>query len=294
MGDLVIAVGNPFGLGHTVTSGIVSALGRTGLGIEGYEDFIQTDASINPENSGGALIDWQGELVGINTAIMGPSGGNVGIGFAIPVDMIKVLMQQLVEHGEVQRGHLGVYVQDVTQQLKEALDLESVDGALISKVAENSPAASAGLKDGDVVVALDGKPVTTSSDLRNRIGLMRPEKEVEITYIRDGERHSTMVALDESGAVTTVNGNWQHEALPGAWLAPVPDDAPEDGVQVVKVEPGTPVARAGVRQGDLIDRIDRREVSDLDSAREALDDADESVLLRIIRGRSAGFLVVSR
>lgn len=294
VGDLVIAVGNPFGLGHTVTSGIVSALGRTGLGIEGYEDFIQTDASINPGNSGGALLDWQGKLVGINTAIMGPSGGNVGIGFAIPVDMIKGLMDQLIEHGEVQRGHLGVYIQDVTQELKEALDLESADGALISKVIEDSPADRAGLQDGDVVVALGGEPVTSSSDLRNRVGLMRPEQEVEVTYIRDGERHVTQVALDERGTVTAGNGSWEHEALPGAWLAPIPEDAPVDGVQVEKVEPGTAAARAGLRGGDLIDMIDRQDIADAESARDVLDDAGDRVLLRIVRGQGAIFLVVSR
>ena len=173
VGDFVIAIGNPFGLGQTVTSGIVSALGRSGINVEGYEDFIQTDASINPGNSGGALVNLHGELVGINTAIIGPSGGNVGIGFAVPVNIATAVMGQLAEHGEMQRGRIGVLIQDLTSDLAEALNLDIERGAVVSRVESGSPAEDAGLQAGDVIVAVDGTKVESSRDLRNAIGLVR-------------------------------------------------------------------------------------------------------------------------
>jgi S1-C subfamily serine protease len=171
--DFVIAIGNPFGLGQTVTSGIVSALGRTGLGIENYESFIQTDASINPGNSGGALINLRGELIGINTAIVGPSGGNVGIGFAVPINMAQGVTRQLIAHGEVKRGRLGVQVDDLTPDIAEALRHRCARRAVISRVEPGSPARKAGLRPGDVIIAIDDAAVLNSSDLRNRIGLTR-------------------------------------------------------------------------------------------------------------------------
>jgi Do/DeqQ family serine protease len=186
VGDFVVAIGNPFGLGQTVTSGIVSALGRTGLGIEGYEDFIQTDASINPGNSGGALVNLRGELIGINTAILAPGGGNVGIGFAIPVNMVAQLIEQLVKYGEVRRGQLGVTVQDLTPQLSQAFGISNNQGAVIAQVMPNSAAASAGLKAGDVVVALNDKPVRNSGALRNAIGLLPAGEQMKLDILRDG------------------------------------------------------------------------------------------------------------
>jgi Do/DeqQ family serine protease len=199
VGDFVIAIGNPFGLGQTVTSGIVSALGRTGLGIESYENFIQTDASINPGNSGGALINLRGELVGINTAIVGPSGGNVGIGFAVPINMAHGVMQQLIAHGEVKRGRLGVQVDDLTPDIAEALHIEASGGAVISKVEPGSPARKAGLRPGDVIIAIDDAPVQNSSDLRNRVGLTPVGQTVRLTILRSGNQQTVDVKIESAG-----------------------------------------------------------------------------------------------
>ncbi|AWU94683.1 Do family serine endopeptidase [Azospirillum ramasamyi] len=193
VGDFVVAIGNPFGLGQTVTSGIVSALGRSGLKIEGYEDFIQTDASINPGNSGGALVNFQGELIGINTAIIGPAGGSVGIGFAVPVSIVRSVMEQLREYGEVRRGRLGVAIQDLTPDLAESLNLQGDEGALIAKIERGSPADSGGLRSGDVVVAVDGRPIRSATDFRNRIGLMRVGTPVQLTVVRNGGQKSVTV-----------------------------------------------------------------------------------------------------
>lgn len=192
VGDFVVAIGNPFGLGQTVTSGIVSAMGRSGLGIEEYEDFIQTDASINPGNSGGALVNLRGELVGINTAIIGPAGGNVGIGFAIPANMAKQMMQQLVKYGEVRRGSLGVAVQTLTPELADALGVKTRRGAVISRVLRDSPAARAGIEPGDVVTALDGRRVREAESLINLIGL----KPVGTTVRLSIARASKQIELD--------------------------------------------------------------------------------------------------
>jgi serine protease DegQ len=188
VGDFVVAIGNPFGLGQTVTSGIISALGRSGLKIEGYEDFIQTDASINPGNSGGALVSFGGELLGINTAIIGPAGGSVGIGFAVPSTIAKAVMSQLVEYGEVRRGRLGVAIQELTPDIAESLNLASDEGALIAKVESGGPADRAGLRAGDVVTAADGRPVRSGADLRNQIGLVRLGSAVKLDVLRGGRQ----------------------------------------------------------------------------------------------------------
>lgn len=196
VGDFVIAIGNPFGLNQTVTSGIVSALGRNDVGIEGYEDFIQTDASINPGNSGGALINLRGELVGINTAIIGPSGGNVGIGFAIPVNMIASIQQQLIRYGEVRRGRLGVYIQDLSPELVAALGLANVSGgAVVSQVISGSPAERSGVRPGDVITGVNEASVRNVADLRNDIGLYRPGERVRLELLRDGQRLSVNAVL---------------------------------------------------------------------------------------------------
>jgi Do/DeqQ family serine protease len=195
VGDFVLAIGNPFGLGQTVTSGIVSALGRSGLGIEGYEDFIQTDASINPGNSGGALVDLRGRLVGINTAILAPGGGNIGIGFAVPINMARAVMEQIVKYGEVKRGRIGVAIQELTPEIASALGTRRVEGAVIARVEPRSPAERAGLKAGDLVVAVDGTPVRSMAQLRNRIGLT-----LTLTVERKGETRSLNAKVEVAEA----------------------------------------------------------------------------------------------
>jgi Do/DeqQ family serine protease len=196
VGDFVVAIGNPFGLGQTVTSGIVSALGRSGLGIEGYEDFIQTDASINPGNSGGALVDLRGNLVGINTAILAPGGGNIGIGFAVPINMARRVMDQLIRYGEVKRGRIGVTIQDLTPDLAQAMNTPRTNGAVIARVEPGSSADHAGLKTGDLVVAANGVPVHSGTQLRNTIGLSRIGDEVNLTIDRGGSEKALAVKVE--------------------------------------------------------------------------------------------------
>jgi serine protease Do len=186
VGDFVVAIGNPFGLGQTVTSGIVSALGRSGLGIEGYEDFIQTDASINPGNSGGALVNLHGELVGINTAILAPSGGNVGIGFAVPINMARRVLDQIVQYGEVHRGRVGISTQDLTPELAAGFRTKSTEGAIVAEVLPKSPAEQAGLRRGDLVIAADGVPIRGATQLRNKIGLTPVGQRIELIVERNG------------------------------------------------------------------------------------------------------------
>jgi Do/DeqQ family serine protease len=195
VGDYALAVGNPFGLGQTVTSGIVSALGRTGLGIEGYEDFIQTDAPINPGNSGGALVDLHGELIGINTAILGPSGGNVGIGFAVPANIAKKIMADLIKNGDVKRGQIGVQTQDLTPDVASSLNLERSDGALITTVANNSPAANAGVQPGDLVVSVDDEPIHTIADLRRKLDFAHDGDFLNLGLVREGKPITVKVRI---------------------------------------------------------------------------------------------------
>jgi serine protease Do len=200
VGDFVLAIGNPFGLGQTVTSGIVSALGRSGLGIEGYEDFIQTDASINPGNSGGPLVDLQGRVVGINTAILAPGGGNIGIGFAVPINMARQVMDQLINYGEIKRGRIGVAIQDLTPDLAQALGTRRTQGAVIARVEPGSPAERAGLRPNDLIVAINGAPMRSGSELRNRVGLSRIGDEVELTVERGGVERNVTVRVERATA----------------------------------------------------------------------------------------------
>ncbi|HEY0523350.1 MAG TPA: Do family serine endopeptidase [Stellaceae bacterium] len=197
VGDFVLAIGNPFGLGQTVTSGIVSALGRSGLGIEGYEDFIQTDASINPGNSGGALVDLTGRLVGINTAILAPGGGNIGIGFAVPINMVKLVMEQLIRYGEVKRGRIGVAIQELTPEVAQALGTARTEGALIAQVAPGSSAERGGLRSGDIITAVNDVPIRSATQLRNRIGLTRVNETLGLTVERKGQTRTVAVRIDQ-------------------------------------------------------------------------------------------------
>ena len=197
VGDFVLAIGNPFGLGQTVTSGIVSALGRSGLGIEGYEDFIQTDASINPGNSGGALVDLRGRLIGINTAILAPGGGNIGIGFAVPINMARQVMDQLIRYGEVKRGRIGIAIQELTPELAQAMGINRTEGALIARVEPGSSAERAGIRPGDIVLAVDGVAVRSATQLRNRIGLTRVGETVEMLVERRGQQQTIRTRIDQ-------------------------------------------------------------------------------------------------
>lgn len=295
VGDFVIAIGNPFGLAQTVTSGIVSALGRSGLGIEGYENFIQTDASINPGNSGGPLVDLDGRLVGINTAIVGPSGGNVGIGFAIPSNMVRHVMDQLLEYGSVKRGQLGVGVQDLTPELAKAMHLEATEGAVISQVMKGSAAEQAGLKVGDVVVSVDGKAVTGAADLRNTIGLLRVGTEVRLGIVRDGKPMSVTATVAKPKQEEVKAGKIA-ERLSGAELGTIGSGHPlfgeVEGVEVLRVEKGSPAWFAGLREGDIIVSVNREPVRNLEELRAAVKASKSELLLNVRRGDSALFIVI--
>lgn len=295
VGDFVVAIGNPFGLGQTATSGIVSALGRSGLGIEAYEDFIQTDASINPGNSGGALVDLNGRLVGINTAILGPSGGNIGIGFAIPVNMIRQIMSQLIEHGEVRRGQLGIVIQDLNPELAKAFGLERQrGGAVISRVESGSAAAQAGLKAGDIIVEVNGQKIQNSSDVRNVVGLQRIGQQVNMTVIRDGKRRSIKAVIAEP-KLTVFQGGELHPQLKGAKLGAADVVLKQQGISglvVTDIEPNSPAAASGLRKGDIITSINQQPISNFDEAKQAVKSGGQGVLLNIQRGDVALFMVL--
>jgi serine protease DegQ len=296
VGDFVVAVGNPFGLGQTVTSGIVSALGRGGLNIEGYEDFIQTDAPINPGNSGGALLTLDGRLIGINTAILAPAGGNVGIGFAVPINMARAVMEQLIEYGEVQRGRLGVTIQDLTPDLAEALRLPGNLGAVVASVERNSPAEQAGLKPGDVVTAVNGRPIYDSADLRNAIGLMRVGSDVELSVLRGGSEMVLVARLSEEGRVSTRQQAAVNPVLAGAEFKEVRPGMEGyglvEGVAVADVLPGSPAAQVGLRPGDIIMAVNRKPVSSVDELVRAIEDAGAVVALNLLRNGAELFVVV--
>lgn len=291
VGDGVVAIGNPFGLGQTVTSGIISALGRSGLGIEGYEDFIQTDASINPGNSGGALVDHSGKLIGINTAILGPSGGNVGIGFAIPARMAQSLMQQIVEFGAVQRGQLGVSVQNLNDELARALNAKTRKGAVIAQVESGSAADKAGLRSGDIVIAVNRREIDDAADMRNAIGLVRAGEQLKLDILRDGKRQQLVATIATPDNIEAAKLS---ELLGGATLGePEPGDSRYGyGIYVKRVESGSPAARAGLRPGDVITSVNRRDVRDLDDFRKAAALSRDELLLNIRRGNRAFFLML--
>jgi len=291
VGDFVVAVGNPFGLGQTVTSGIVSALGRSGLrGLE-YQNFIQTDASINPGNSGGALINLRGELVGINTAIFTPSGGNVGIGFAIPASTAEYVMNQLVRYGEVRRGSLGVDVQDFTQELREALDAGDRDGVVVTRVEEDSAADEAGLKPGDVVLALDERVIDSVQTLRNIEGLMAVGREIVVDYWRDGRERRVELAVFEN-LDARIAGQRLDERLDGVVLVRVPERARAVGVLVEDVRRSTRAWESGLRPGDLIVAVGRDPVRDLAALRKAFPIEGDEELAFEIRRRGRAYLAV--
>jgi len=296
VGDFVVAIGNPFGLGQTVTSGIVSALGRSGLGIEGYENFIQTDASINPGNSGGALVNLRGELVGINTAIFSPGqqAGNIGIGFAIPSNMVKQITDQLIEYGEVRRAHLGVQMQDITQELAQAFDIQSEQGAVVTHISAGSAAEEAGLKIGDIITAVDGNKLINADNLRNTIGLLMVGQTIKINIIRDGKQKTLKATVKESEEHTQTGQ--VHPKLAGATFGDIEPGTPHygriNGVMIYSVKRGSPAANAGLRANDIITSVNKQAVSSLDEFKPFAYSDGESLLLNITRNGQAMFLIL--
>jgi Do/DeqQ family serine protease len=291
VGDFVVAIGNPFGLQHTVTSGIVSGLGRSGINPDGYEDFIQTDASINPGNSGGALVNLRGELIGINSAILSRSGGNIGIGFAIPVNMARSIMDQLLKYGSVKRGLLGVNIYSLTPDMAKSLNIANIQGVLVSQVTEGSAADKAGVKAGDVITSINGQSIKSNSELRNAIGLSRVGDKLDVALIRDRKPlHVTAVITElpvspiagnppgRSGAAP--DSNPVHPGLEGATLA----DAADGGVEVRAVEPRS-VAAGSFRKGDRIEGANRQTIANLKELREVAKRGG-ALVLKIRRGNA--------
>ncbi|NVK40396.1 MAG: DegQ family serine endoprotease [Oceanospirillaceae bacterium] len=286
VGDFVVAIGNPFGLGQTITTGVVSALSRTGLGIEGYEDFIQTDASINPGNSGGALVNLRGELVGINTAIIAPGGGNVGIGFAIPVNMARASLEQIVEHGEVKRGQIGVAIQDMNPALRKAFKLDNGQrGVLVTDVKKDSEADKAGIESGDLITGVNGRATPTTGDLRNSIAFSDIGETVTLTILRDGKERELDVKVGEP---VKLAGSEIHPLLKGVELEPNPDG----GVKITGLDSTSGAAASGLRPGDVLLSVNRISVSTVEDVEQALAKDKDQVLLQVQRGRGVFFLVL--
>jgi serine protease Do len=291
VGDFTVAIGNPFGLGQTVTSGIVSALGRSGLNIENFENFIQTDAAINSGNSGGALVNLNGELIGINTAILGPNGGNVGIGFAIPSNMMKNLTSQILEFGEVKRGMLGVQGGEVTSELAEALGYESSKGAFVSQVVPDSAADKAGLQAGDVIVSVNGKSISTFSELRAKVATLGAGKEITLGVVRDGKQKTFDVTLGESSSVKAKAENL-HKGLTGAELSNTTPSDPIQGVKVTDVAENSPAAQYQLQKDDVIIGVNRQRVKNLAELRAIVDKHSGVLALNIQRGERTIYLVI--
>ena len=303
VGEWVIAIGSPFELNQTVTVGVVSAKGRNRIGISDYENFIQTDAAINPGNSGGPLLNIYGEAVGMNTAIFSRSGGYMGIGFAIPSSMIKTIMDQLLEHGKVTRGWLGVVIQDITEDLAKSFGLENTRGALVSEVSEGSPAAEAGLQQGDVIVQVDGSPVKDVSALRNKIAMVAPGSKVDIQVMRDGKNEKITVTIGEQPTDFGAVGKAGDESLQqmGLTLQDLTQELSDQfgyrqdqGVLVADVDPDSPADQAGLKPGQLIEEVNKRRVHNLRELKQVLAQSNtpNQVLLRIRAGEYSQYVVL--
>ncbi|NOQ42752.1 MAG: Do family serine endopeptidase, partial [Desulfuromusa sp.] len=291
VGDWVLAFGNPFGLSHTLTAGIVSAKGRSGIGLTDYENFIQTDAAINPGNSGGPLINLDGEVVGMNSAIFSRSGGYMGIGFAIPINMANNIYQQLVKHGGVTRGLLGVLIQDLTKDLAESFDIDQREGILVAQVMEDSPAEKGGFKQGDVILKLNGNKVDKVARFRNQVAMTRPGTEVDFLVLRDGKKKKIKAVI---GTMETDDAGQQvsSDKLPelGMRLQKLTRDLAEQfgyegaqGVLVTDVEPGSIAARAGIKRGNLIEEVNRTEVETPDQVKKLIQDSKKKTVLLLVR-----------
>jgi serine protease DegQ len=291
VGDFAVAVGNPFGLGQTATSGIVSALGRSGLNLEGLENFIQTDASINRGNSGGALLNLNGELIGINTAILAPAGGSVGIGFAIPSNMAMTMATQLIQYGEIKRGLLGIRGMEMNADIAKAFNLNIQRGAFVSEVLANSGSAKAGIKAGDVIVSLNGKPLTSFAELRSRIATTAPGTKVKLGLLRDGKPVDVEVTLDKSTS-STASAELITPALQGATLS---DGQMKDGTKGIvlgDVEKGSAAAQAGLHKDDVIIGINRERVQSIAEMRKILEAKPAIIALNVMRGNENLYLLL--
>jgi Do/DeqQ family serine protease len=306
VGDVVLAVGNPMGVGQTVTMGIVSAKGRaTGLGDGSFEDFLQTDAPINRGNSGGALVSTRGELIGINSQILSPSGGNIGIGFAIPANMARHVMDSLIDDGTVHRGMLGVTIQAITPDLARSLGLATTRGALVSSVSNGGAAEKAGIRRGDVILAINGDEVSSSNDLRNRVASTRPGTGVTLTVLRDGEEQTLSATLGElpsdSRASAGAPATEGEAGALGLRLQPVPADRARalnlqtgEGLMVASVAPGSPAGDAGLRSGDVIEEVNGRRVRSADDLRSAVNASkDRPALVLVRRGEGSLYLTLA-
>ena len=291
VGDFVVAIGNPFGLNQTVTSGIVSALGRSGLNIGGYENFIQTDAAINRGNSGGALVSLRGELVGINTAIFGPNGGNVGIGFAIPSNMMRSLVDQIIEFGEVRRGLLGIMGQDIDSGLADAMNLDVNQGAFVSEVSPDSAADKGGIQAGDIITEINSRAVVSFQELRAKVASKGAGAKLELTVLRKGKREKLNVVLGDA-TQNVVVAKEIHPALEGATLTNGKSEQGDNGVVVSGIGPRSPASRIGLKDGDVIIGINRKKVDNLVQLRTELEEAKGVIALNVKRGISSLYLVI--
>jgi serine protease Do len=290
VGDYTVAIGNPYGLGETVTSGIVSALGRSGLNVENYENFIQTDAAINRGNSGGALVNLNGELIGINTAILAPDGGNIGIGFAIPSNMVKNLTAQMVEYGQVKRGELGIMGTELNSELAKAMKVDAQRGAFVSQVMPKSSAAKAGIKAGDVITSLNKKQISSFAALRAEVGSLPVGTKLELGLLRDGKPMTVTVELQQSSQ-DNVDSSTIYTGIEGAGLSNAVING-QKGVRVDSVKPGSAAARIGLKKDDLILGVNQQPVANLGELRKILDTKPSVLALNIKRGDSSIYLLM--
>ena len=306
VGEWVIAIGNPFGLEQTVTVGVVSAKGRSRVGINEYENFIQTDAAINPGNSGGPMLNIDGEVVGINSALFSRTGGYMGIGFAIPINMVKTINDQLQKHGKVTRGWLGVAIQDINEDLAESFGLEEARGILVSEVQNDSPAAKAGVEQGDVIIEVDGVELVNVNDLRNKIALIVPGTETDVTVIRDGKEKDIVVVIGEQpedfGRMAGSSGNTDTLENFGFTLQELTPELAEQfgyedqqGVLIGDVEPDSPAAKAGLQPGQLIQEVNKKKVTSIRDVNTLLDNAGnpDRLLLRVRAGKVSQYVVIT-
>lgn len=291
VGDFAVAVGNPFGLGQTATSGIISALGRSGLNLEGLENFIQTDASINRGNSGGALLNLNGELIGINTAILAPTGGSIGIGFAIPSNMAQTLAQQLIQSGEIQRGLLGIKGMEMSADIAKAFNLNVQRGAFVSEVLPGSGSAKAGIKSGDVIVSLNGKPLNSFAELRSRIATTAPGTKVKLGLLRDGKGQEVEVTLDKSTS-SSASAESLSPALQGASLADGQLKDGTKGITIDEVAKDSPAAQAGLHKDDVIIGVNRERVQSIAEMRKVLETKPNIIALHVVRGNDTLYLLL--